>query len=58
MKNHTSRIPDLYQCFKLMMACMVSGARQALSDVTTSDALEKILLAGALVAIIKKLLTE
>ena len=32
--------------------------RQALSDVTTLDALEKILSAGALVAIIKKLLIE
>ena len=35
---------------------MVSEARLALSDVTTSEALEKILLGGALVTIIKKLL--
>jgi hypothetical protein len=37
---------------------MVSAARLALSDVTTSEALEKILSASALVAIIKKLLIK
>jgi hypothetical protein len=36
-----------------MIARIVSGLSFALSDVTTSEALEKILSAGALVAIIK-----
>lgn len=48
-------IPEWYQCFKHIRACTVSGARQALSDVKISDALENILSEGALVALKKKI---
>ena len=51
-------IPERYQCFKHIIARIVSGAREALSGVTTSEALEKILSEGVLVAIIKKLIMK
>ena len=51
-------IPERYQCFKHIIARIVSGASLALSGVTTSEALEKILSEGTLVAIIKKLIMK
>ena len=47
-------MPERYQCFKQIIARIVSAARLALSCVIISVALEKILSAGALVAGIAK----
>ena len=51
-------MPERNQYFKHIIAHIVSEERRALSDVTTSEALEKILSADALVAIIKKTISN